>query len=60
MVIPVNNREITGFLTFHNRENRRVQIDSSRRFYILYAFPCVWSVFLFLNDKLQASAIKRP
>lgn len=29
MVIPVNNREITGFLTFHNRENRRVQTNST-------------------------------
>lgn len=52
MVNPVNNREITGFLTFHNREKRRAQIDSARRFFILDAFPSVWSVFLFLNDKL--------
>nr|DAL96227.1 MAG TPA: hypothetical protein [Caudoviricetes sp.] len=31
-----------------------------RRFCILDAFPCTWSVLYYPNDKLQASTIKCP
>jgi hypothetical protein len=55
MVIPVNNREITGFLTFHNRETAERRQTAHGGFIFLTHFHAfrAFCISQMINSKPQ-------